>query len=28
MRGSAWYRQEMTRVWVARALTEVAGAGA
>jgi carbon-monoxide dehydrogenase medium subunit len=25
MRGSAWYRQEMVRVWVARALTEVAG---
>jgi carbon-monoxide dehydrogenase medium subunit len=24
MRGSSWYRQEMVRVWVARALTEVA----
>jgi aerobic carbon-monoxide dehydrogenase medium subunit len=24
MRGSAWYRQEMVRVWVARALTEIA----
>jgi carbon-monoxide dehydrogenase medium subunit len=24
MRGSAWYRQEMVRVWVARALAEVA----
>jgi carbon-monoxide dehydrogenase medium subunit len=24
MRGSAWYRREMVRVWVARALTEVA----
>jgi carbon-monoxide dehydrogenase medium subunit len=24
MRGSAWYRQEMVRVWVVRALTEVA----
>jgi len=26
MRGSAWYRQEMVRVWVARALTEVVSA--
>jgi carbon-monoxide dehydrogenase medium subunit len=25
MRGSAWYRTEMVRVWVRRALTEVAG---
>ncbi len=25
MRGSAWYRQEMVRVWVTRALDEVAG---
>jgi carbon-monoxide dehydrogenase medium subunit len=24
MRGSAWYRQEMVRVWVTRALNEVA----
>ena len=24
MRGSAWYRTEMVRVWVRRALTEVA----